>query len=163
MRRILMATAMIVALALADAATTGARVAAPIGETTQAPTSQFSPAGIDDPKVVDRFLTNLQTAVAADDAAGVAQLARYPAEVMIDKKRRRVRSRPEMEKLYGQIFTPCLKRVVAAAKPEDLFASWQGVNLGQGAIWFGMQANGRILLFSINGPMEDEPLCKEAH
>jgi hypothetical protein len=128
----------------------------------QAPTSQFSPAGIDDPKLVDRFLTNLQTAVAADDAASVAQLARYPAEVMIDKKRRRVRSRAEFEKLYAQLFTPCLKRVVAAAKPEDLFANWQGVSLGQGAIWFGMQASGRIQFFTVNGPMDDEPLCKEA-
>ena len=127
----------------------------------QAPSSQYSPAGIDDPKLVDRFLENLQQAVAADDAAGVAMLGRYPAEVVIDKKRRRVRTRPEMEKLYAQVFTPCLKRVVAAARTEDLFANWQGVNLGQGAMWFGMQANGRIAFFTINGPMDDEPLCKE--
>ena len=134
-----------------------------IAVAAQAPTSQFSPAGIDDPKLVDRFLTNLQTAVAADDAAGVAQLGRYPAEVVIDKKRRRVRSRAEFEKVYAQLFTPCMKRVVAATRPEDLFANWQGVSLGQGAMWFGMQASGRILFFTVNGPMEDEPLCKETH
>jgi hypothetical protein len=129
----------------------------------QAPSSQFSPAGIDDPKRVDRFLEDLQKAVADDNAAEVALLARYPTDVTIDKKRRRVRSKAEMEKMYAQIFTPCLKRVVAAAKSEDLFANGQGVNLGQGAMWFGMQANGRIQFFTINGPADDEPLCKDTH
>lgn len=129
----------------------------------QAPSSQFSPAGIDDPKRVDRFVENLQKAVATDDAAEVALLARYPVEVTIEKKRRRVRSKQELEKMYAQIFTPCLKRVIAAAKSEDLFANGQGVNLGQGAMWFGMQANGRIQFFTINGPADDEPLCQETH
>jgi hypothetical protein len=152
MARILLAAAMVFAIAMSGGV---ARA--------QAPSSQFSPAGIDDPKLVDRFVENLQKAVAADDAAEVATLARYPAEVVIDKRRRRVRSRAEMEKLYPQIFTPCLKRVVAAARSEDLFANWQGVSLGQGAIWFGMQASGRIQFFAVNGPAEDEPLCKETH
>jgi hypothetical protein len=33
--------------------------------------------------------------------------------------------------------------------------------LGHGAIWFGLQENGDIRFFTINGPMEGEPLCKE--
>jgi hypothetical protein len=133
-----------------------------IASSPQAPSSQFSPAGIDDPKLVDRFLSDLQHAVANDDAAGVAALGRYPADVVIQKRRRRIKSREELQKLYPQIFSPCLKRVVAAARPDALFASAQGVMLGQGAIWFGMQVSGRIQFYTINGPMEGEPLCKEA-
>ncbi len=133
-----------------------------IADSAQTPSAQFSAAGIDDPKLVDSFLSDLQKAVASDDAAQVAALGRYPVEVVIDKHRRRVRSREELEKLYPHIFTPCLRRVVAAARPEDLFANWQGVMLGQGAIWFGMQANRRVQFFTINGPIQDEPLCKES-
>jgi hypothetical protein len=125
----------------------------------QAPTSQFSPAGIDDPKIVDRFLEDFQKAVAADDAAQVAAMGRYPADVVIAKKKRRVKSRDEMQKLYPEIFTPCLKRVIAATKPEDLFANYQGVMLGGGAVWFGLQGSHRILFYTINGPLENEPLC----
>lgn len=125
----------------------------------QTPTSQFSAAGIDDPKLVDAFLADFQKAVAADDAAQVAALGRYPAEVMVGKRRRRVKSREEMQKLYADIFTPCLKRVVAATRPEDLFANYQGVMLGGGAVWFGLQGSRRVLFYTINGPVENEPLC----
>jgi hypothetical protein len=125
----------------------------------QAPTSQFSPAGIDDPKLVDAFLEDFQKAVAADDAARVAEMGRYPAEVVINKRRRRVKSREEMQKLYAEIFTPCLKRVIAATRPEDLFANYQGVMLGGGAVWFGLQGSRRVLFYTINGPVENEPLC----
>src|SRR5215813_5255639 len=83
----------------------------------QTPASQYSAAGIDDPKMIDAFLADFQKAVANDDAATVAMLGRYPAEVVINKKRRKVKSRQEMEKLYPEIFTPCLKKVIAAAKP----------------------------------------------
>jgi hypothetical protein len=125
----------------------------------QAPSSQFSAAGIDDPKLVDRFLSTLQEAVASDDAAHVAALGRYPIEVVIQKHRRRLKTREELQKLYPQIFTDCLKRVVAAAQPESLMATGQGVMLGQGAIWFGMQGSRRMQFFTINGPIDGEPLC----
>jgi len=125
----------------------------------QAPTSQFSPAGIDDPKLVTNFLEDFQKAVANDDAATLAALGRYPAEVVINKRRRKVKSKDEMQKLFAEIFTPCLKRVIAATRPEDLFASYQGVMLGGGAVWFGLQGSRRVLFYTINGPVENEPLC----
>jgi hypothetical protein len=125
----------------------------------QAPTSQFSPAGIDDPKLVERFLADLQHAVAADDAAQVAAMGRYPVEVVIGKKKRRVKTRDELQKLYPEIFTGCLKRVIAETRPEDLFANYQGVMLGGGAMWFGLQGSRRMLFYTINGPLENEPLC----
>ncbi len=125
----------------------------------QAPTSQFSPAGIDDPKLVNNFLEDFQKAVAADDAATVAALGRYPAEVVINKRRRKVKTKEEMQKVYAEVFTPCLKRVIAATRPEDLFASYQGVMMGGGAVWFGLQGSRRVLFYTINGPVENEPLC----
>jgi hypothetical protein len=130
-----------------------------IAGSIQTPSSQFSAAGIDDPKMVDMFLSDLQQAVAADDAAKVAELARYPVDVVVGKKRRRLRTRDEMQKLYPDVFTPCLKKIVAAARPEDLFASYQGVMIGGGAIWFGLQGSRRMLFYTINGPQEGDPVC----
>lgn len=130
-----------------------------VAGTLQAPTSQFSPAGIDDPKLVNNFLEDFQKAVATDDAATVAALGRYPAEVVINKRRRKVKSKEEMQKLFAEVFTPCLKRVIAATRPEDLFANYQGVMLGGGAVWFGLQGSRRVLFYTINGPVENEPLC----
>jgi hypothetical protein len=130
-----------------------------IAGSLQTPSAQFSAAGIDDPKMVDAFLANFQKAVADDDAAEVAAMGRYPAEVVINKKRRKVKTRDEMQKLYPEIFTPCLKRVIAATRSEDLFANYQGVMLGGGAVWFGLQGNRRVSFYTINGPLENEPLC----
>jgi hypothetical protein len=122
---------------------------------------QFSAAGIDDPKLVSTFLSDLQQAVAADDAARVAGLAAFPVEVSIGIQRRSVRSIAEFRTLYSQIFNPCVKRIVAAATPDDLSASWRGVMLGGGAIWFGLQQSGQIRFFTINGAIADEGFCKE--
>ncbi len=118
----------------------------------------FWVAGVDDPKAVHRFLAALQRAVAADDARSVAKLARVPLEVSIEGKRERVTSRARLELVYPRAFTPCLKRIVAAAKPEELFANSRGIMLGHGAIWFGPQQNGALRIITINGPGEE--LCK---
>lgn len=126
---------------------------------SQTPSSQFSAAGIDDPKMVDLFLADLQRAVAADDATKVAGMARYPVDVVIAKKRRRLRTRDELQKLYPEIFTPCLKKLVAEARPEDLSASYQGVMIGSGAIWFGLQGSRRVLFYTVNGPQDGDPAC----
>jgi hypothetical protein len=71
----------------------------------------------------------------------------------------RQKSWEEMQKVFADVFTPCLKRVIAATRPEDLFANYQGVMLGGGAVWFGLQGSRRILFYTINGPVENEPLC----
>jgi hypothetical protein len=122
---------------------------------------QFYAAGIDDPKIVSTFLSELQEAVAADDAGRVAGLAAFPVEVSIGDQRRMVRSIAEFRTLYPRIFGPCLKRIVAAATLDDLSASWRGVMLGEGAIWFGLQQSGQIRFFTIDGPIAGEGLCKE--
>ena len=49
--------------------------------------------------------------------------------------------------------------MIAATRPEDLFANYQGVMLGGGAVWFGLQGSRRVLFYTINGPVENEPLC----
>jgi hypothetical protein len=126
----------------------------------QPATNPFVPAGIDNPQLVFTFLSDLQKAVAADDTGAVAGRTRFPVDVAIRKARKRLQSRAELQKVYAQIFDPCLKRVVAAAKPDDLSASWRGILLGRGAIWFGAEPDHAIRIFAINGPIEGEPLCQ---
>jgi len=126
----------------------------------QEKTNPFEVAGVDDPETVYAFLGTLQKAVAADEAKEVAGLSRLPIEVSFEGARERVTSRARLEQLYPRIFSACLKRVVAAATPESLFANWQGVMLGSGAVWFGPDEQGVLQLTAINGPIAGEELCK---
>jgi hypothetical protein len=118
----------------------------------------YEVAGVDDPATVPRFLQQLQKAVGAGDAKAVAELARFPLPVSVGGVRKRVASATELESLYPEMFTACLKRVVAAATPQELFANWQGIMFGDGAVWFGPGAGG-MRLIAINGPQEGEKLC----
>jgi hypothetical protein len=106
------------------------------------------------------FLSELQKAVAADDTAAVAALAKFPADISTRTARKRIQSSAEFQKAYAQIFDACLRRVVAATKPEDLSASWRGIMLGRGAIWFGLEPDRSIRIVAINGPIDGEPLCQ---
>jgi hypothetical protein len=69
------------------------------GGVRQPAKSQFSAAGIDDPEIAFTFVSDLQKAVAADDAARVARLGQFPLDVVIRKQRRRVRSSAEFTTL----------------------------------------------------------------
>jgi hypothetical protein len=131
------------------------------GMPLQPASNQFAAAGIDNPQSVFKFLADLQQAVSSDDPASVASLVKFPVDVAIGKTRKRLPSSAEFQKAYAQIFDACLKRVVAATKRDDLAASWRGVMLGQGAIWFGVDPDHSIRIFAINGPVDGEPLCQE--
>lgn len=130
------------------------------GTLLQPAANPFAPAGIDNPQLVVTFLSDVQKAVAADDTAAVVGLARFPIDVSIRKARKHLPSSEEFQEVYAQIFDTCLKRVIAATRPEDLSASWRGVMLGQGAIWFGLESDRSLRIFAINGPIDGEPLCQ---
>jgi hypothetical protein len=135
-------------------------LALPAAVVSQAQANRFQVAGIDDADSVYGFLSDLQKAVREENASRVAALASLPIEVVIKKDRRRVATRDEFIKRYPDIFDACLKRVVLATTRDQLSASWRGVMLGSGAVWFG-QSHGALRLIAINGPIEGEPLCRQ--
>lgn len=80
------------------------------------------------------FLKSLQTAVAKDDAASVAKLARFPLRVNLPKKK--VLKSPQFIAQYPSIITPKVKAAVLAQTAESLFRNSQGAMIGNGEIWF---------------------------
>ncbi len=80
----------------------------------------FKIAGVEDPRAVYRFLGALQEAVATDNADAVARLSRFPLDVTIGGTKTRFASAADLQRAHPRVFTPCLKRVVAAATPERL-------------------------------------------
>jgi len=117
------------------------------------PVDRFAPAGTDAP-AVERFLGELQRAVAADERAAVLALFACPCTVWDGQRLRRVRDAVQIRPFYDSVFDAGLKQQIAAARAEDLFANWQGVMLGDGRLWFGATGpGGRLGINAVNAPV----------
>lgn len=83
-----------------------------------------------------RFLTQLQTAVRANDRSAVAGLISYPLRVNFAGQAKYYRNARLVLADYERIFTPRVRSAVLAQRFEDLFGRDQGVMVGDGAVWF---------------------------
>lgn len=102
---------------------------------------------------VRRSLESLQEAVARDDRQAVAELLSCPCKVWDGRRNVRLRRASDVLSRYDAVFSPELKKTIAAARLEDLFSNWQGVMLGDGRVWFSATApNGPLRLTTINAP-----------
>lgn len=79
--------------------------------------------------------TQLQQAVAAKDAAGVAALVDYPFTATFDGKRSTLKDAAAFTAQYDRIVTPAIADAVARQKYADLMVSAKGVMLGSGEVW----------------------------
>ena len=97
------------------------------------------------------FMTDLQARAKAQDANGLAEIARYPLRVNGRSASRDIHSHAEFLQVFGRVFTPRVLGAVAAADPRDLFCNYHGVMLGDGIVWAdGVQ--GHLALITINSP-----------
>lgn len=116
------------------------------------PADPFAAAGTDAP-AVERFLGELQRAVAADDRAAVLALFACPCTVWDGQRRRHVHEAGQIRPFYDAVFDAGLKQQIAAARVGDLFANWQGVMLGDGRLWFTASgSDGRLGISTVNAP-----------
>jgi len=113
------------------------------------PVADFSPSL--EPKA-RAFLSSLVASVKAGDKTKIAAMVLYPLNVNTDKGHRIVRNSSEFVKTYDQLFTPAIKRAIERQVPECLFANWQGVMIGDGAVWFEEQHNGSVKIKTLNIP-----------
>jgi hypothetical protein len=111
---------------------------------------KYGNAGIDDDAEVTAFLGKLQAALAKDDQAAVLALAEFPLRVNFAKKPASL-ERAAVQKRFKEVFSPHVRKAVAEAKADDLFSNWQGVMLGDGAVWMHWSEKAKaVRLFSIN-------------
>lgn len=100
-----------------------------------------------------RFVDELQAAVARGDRAAVAAMVRYPAAVWDGRRTRRVGSSAALLRLYPRVFTPALRRDIAAVTVDSLFANYQGVMFAGGRVWFYPDTAGPTRVITINPPV----------
>ncbi len=80
---------------------------------------------------IDRF----QKAVAAKDAAGVADLVAYPFEADIDGKKTKIKDAAGFVAQYGKIVTPPIADAIVRQEYAEMFVNAQGVMFGDGEAW----------------------------
>ncbi|MCV3739417.1 hypothetical protein OCK02_25025 [Rhizobium sp. TRM96647] len=80
-------------------------------------------------------IIELQRAVAAHDAAGVAKLISYPIGVKVKGKETVIKSAKAFEEHYEGILTPAITKAFVNQKYGDLFVNYQGIMFGDGQVW----------------------------
>jgi hypothetical protein len=104
---------------------------------------EISPPADTDPRFYDddryekgaqEFFTKLQQALSADNKIAVASMCMYPFGVCINGKSVTIRSRSELIRNYSQIFTPAVKKAIAAL-PSPIHAGWRGFMTYHGELW----------------------------
>lgn len=91
---------------------------------------------IGDPAKFQSVVTDLQKAVAKQDAATVAALVSYPITINPrTKKAMRVRTPQAFIASYDTIITPHIADVIEKQKYEQLLVNYQGAMFGTGEVW----------------------------
>lgn len=119
---------------------------APAGAQSET-TNQTIDQQLGDHTKYEAVIKALQTAVAAHDAAGVAELVSYPIGVRVNGKETHIKSAKAFAENYDAIFTPTIAKAVTDQKYDDLFVNYKGIMFGDGQVW-------------INGICHDNA-CKE--
>ena len=88
-----------------------------------------------DPGAYEKVFTALQQGVASGDRAAVAALMRYPLRVDVAGNPRQIRDAATFEREYDSVVTRGVARTIAAQNFDTVFASQQGVMLGNGQVW----------------------------
>jgi hypothetical protein len=124
----------------------GSALAAPAASPAAPPAKlDFSNAGIDDPALPVRFLSDLQAAVAAGQKNTVAAMIAYPITLVDHGKKISITGPAAFLQKYDLAMNPKVKTALAAQRPEQLFSNYQGLMIGSGEIWFGGRPDGRTM------------------
>jgi hypothetical protein len=84
----------------------------------------------------EAFLARLKDAVSAEDKRAVAAMIAYPLETRIAGKPATFGSEEDLVRRYDRLFTPSVVAAVEGQTYATLFATAEGVMVGDGEIWF---------------------------
>jgi hypothetical protein len=107
-----------------------------------------------DVSLKEKFVTELQNAVRANDAAWIAAHMRYPVR-HYGKRALLIRDKSWLVKNYKSVIGAKLRTAVLAQIPDNVFENWQGLMVGEGSfnIWvrnIGDGLNERYEIVAIN-------------
>jgi len=82
------------------------------------------------------FYEKIKKAVLTNDVEWLSEVISYPIELKQDGKNVTLNSSSDFKKYSASFLTPYLKSAVQSQSPDSLFKNWQGVMIGNGAVWF---------------------------
>jgi hypothetical protein len=82
------------------------------------------------------FLLQLQAAVRSNDRGAVIALIDFPLRVNGPGGSRLYSDRQSVERDFGRIFTPKVRRAILGQRADQLFVRDQGAMIGEGEVWF---------------------------
>lgn len=106
-------------------------------------TNRYASAGIQDDNLIHQNALQFWNAVKLRDKRTVAALITYPIEVGISGETKRINSPKELIANYNAIFSPRFREAIINAIPRNMFVRDQGVMLGNGQAWFGV--DGKVI------------------
>lgn len=104
---------------------------------------RYGVIGAADDEVVNRNAQAFWKAVNAGDRKTAASLVRFPIDVQIDGRRKRLGGAADLLAVYDKVFTPAFRADIAEGLPRNMFVRDQGAMLGSGQVWFG--ASGKVI------------------
>lgn len=104
---------------------------------------RYGAIGVADDEAVHRRSQAFWRAVKAGDRNTVVTLVRYPIEVRVGDRRRRINDAADLLEVYDRVFTPEFVAAIAAGLPRNMFVRDEGAMLGDGQVWFG--ASGKVI------------------
>ena len=113
----------------------------------------FAVAGTDAAQVT-AFLKSLQSSVALGNRIKVASLVHFPLKVWLDGEETTIQNESEFQARYSRIFDADVKKAIAEAKVDTLFANQQGVMFDSGRVWFRpvVEHKNAMKIVAINDP-----------
>jgi hypothetical protein len=125
-----------------------------IGDEGRPMDEQLASAGLTAPEA-RAFFERLKRAVATRNKRALASMAHFPLAVAVGNDTVTLADASAFEQRYADFMTPPLIALVGRTTFDDLFANYQGVMIGNGAVWFGP-------VCELNGEPQPLDSCKNA-
>lgn len=85
---------------------------------------------------VRNFFNEIKADVESRDIESLGAKVFYPVKVKIEGNQVILRNSDDLKTNYKQLFNSDIRNATRCQKFDNLFASWRGVMIGGGAIWF---------------------------
>lgn len=101
---------------------------------------QFAVAGVSDDQAAIDYFCRIKNYVSSDNKLKLADEILFPIEAYV-KNRKVVFNKKKFLENYKIVINEKVKKAIANQKPEDLFATWQGISTEKGELWFSLVEN----------------------
>jgi hypothetical protein len=96
----------------------------------------YGVAGAPSDELVEKNVQGFYFAVLRGNKGEAAKFVSFPLSFFLNKKPKTVYNRTAFLRYYGQIFTKAFLARIANGIPHHLFVNWEGIMIGDGAVWF---------------------------